>query len=157
MPRAATRSKVGVGIGPPNVPDAPKPVSSVKISRMFGAPSDAVTALGKSGLDSLDLRPMTPPKRGWGTGSTTEPPEGGGAFCASAGVDNPMQLPTTAAIATVSNKCLARRMEASYGNFRRVQKVVAPIIKCSSSPTSLQATCDITMPQRPPAEQFTAA
>ena len=64
------RSSAGVGIGPPKVLDAPKPVSSVMINKMFGASLGAETAFGKSGFDSLALRPMTPLK-GWsGIGST---------------------------------------------------------------------------------------
>src|SRR5262245_61619706 len=73
-PRLATRSKFGVGIGPPKVLAAPKPVSSVMMSRTLGAPSGAVTSLGKSGLDSSALRPMTPPNGTSGTGRTGEPP-----------------------------------------------------------------------------------
>ena len=37
-PLFASFSKVGVGIGPPNVDDAPKPTSSVMMSRTFGRP-----------------------------------------------------------------------------------------------------------------------
>src|SRR5262245_55204630 len=73
-PLLATRSKFGVGIGPPKVLAAPKPVSSVMMSRTLGAPLGAVTSLGKSGLDSFALRPMTPPNGASGTGSTGEPP-----------------------------------------------------------------------------------
>src|SRR5262245_37902506 len=72
-PRLATRSKFGVGIGPPKVLVAPKPVSSVMMSRTFGAPLGAVTPVGKLGLDSLALRPMTPPNGSSGTGRTGEP------------------------------------------------------------------------------------
>src|SRR5262245_16152333 len=75
-PRLATRSKFGVGIGPPNVLHAPNPVSSLMMSRTFGAPLGAVTPRGKSGLDSLALRPMTPPNGSSGTGRTGEPPVG---------------------------------------------------------------------------------
>src|SRR5215475_11647080 len=71
---------VGVAIGPPKVLDAPKPVSSVMISRTLGAPLGAVTSLGKSGLDSLALRPMTPPNGASGIGSTGEPPLGDFGF-----------------------------------------------------------------------------
>src|SRR5215468_5667517 len=49
-PFAATRSRAGVGIGPPKALDAPKPVSSVIIRSTFGAPAGAVTAWGKSGF-----------------------------------------------------------------------------------------------------------
>ena len=42
----ARRSIVGVGIGPPNVLLAPKPTSSVRMSRMFGAPLGALTSWG---------------------------------------------------------------------------------------------------------------
>src|SRR5262245_26159586 len=73
-PRRATRSRFGVGIGPPNVLAAPKPVSSVMMSKTFGAPLGAVTAFGKSGVDSLAVRPCTPPNGGSGTGRTGEPP-----------------------------------------------------------------------------------
>src|SRR5262245_53113361 len=75
-PLAATRSKLGVGIGPPKVLVAPKPVSSVMMSRTLGAPLGAVTPTGKSGLDSLALRPMTPPNGASGTGRIGEPPVG---------------------------------------------------------------------------------
>jgi len=40
-PLAAIWSNVGVGIRPPNVVGAPKPSSSVRITRMFGAPFGA--------------------------------------------------------------------------------------------------------------------
>src|SRR5262245_14382511 len=76
-PLLATRSKFGVGIGPPNVLAAPKPVSSVMMSRTLGAPLGAVTSLGKSGVDSLAVRPMTPPNCGAGVGRMAEPPAGG--------------------------------------------------------------------------------
>ena len=76
-PLFANRSRVGVGIGPPKVLAAPKPVSSVMINKTFGGPFGVVTALGKSGVDSLALRPMTPPNCGCGIGSTAEPPCGG--------------------------------------------------------------------------------
>src|SRR5215475_13976723 len=76
-PLFAKRSRVGVGIGPPKVLAAPKPVSSVMISKTFGAPFGAVTSFGKSGVDSLALRPMSPLNWGCGTGSTAEPPDGG--------------------------------------------------------------------------------
>src|SRR5499426_1376595 len=75
-PLLATRSRFGVGIGPPKVLAAPKPVSSVMISRTLGAPLGAVTSLGKSGLDSLALRPMTPPNGASRTGRMGEPPVG---------------------------------------------------------------------------------
>src|SRR5262245_55691061 len=105
-PLFAKRSRAGAGIGPPNVLGAPKPVSSVMMSRTFGAPLGAVTAFGKSGVDSLALRPMTPPNAGSGAGRIAAPPTGDEALCASAGVDSPMQLLTAAAMAIVSNRCL---------------------------------------------------
>src|SRR5262245_23968826 len=73
-PRRTTRSRLGVGMGPPKELAAPKPVSSVMMSRTFGAPLGAVTAFGKSGLDSLAVRPCTPPNAGSGTGRMGEPP-----------------------------------------------------------------------------------
>jgi hypothetical protein len=51
-----------VGTGPPKVDDAPKPTSSVRIKRMFGAPSGAVIVFGKSFTESLTVRPTLPAK-----------------------------------------------------------------------------------------------
>src|SRR5580698_7631915 len=63
-------------MGPPKVLEAPNPVSSVMMSRTFGASLGAVTVLGKSGLESFALRPITPWKGASGTGSTRTPPAG---------------------------------------------------------------------------------
>src|SRR3990172_9764437 len=83
-PALASLSNVGVGIGPPNVDDAPQPTSSVMMSRTFGAPFGALMALGKSGVDSAAVRPILPLK-GWsGLGRTS---------CATAG--NAMAAPST--------------------------------------------------------------
>ena len=38
-PPAASRSAFGVAHGPPNALDAPKPTSSIRTTRTFGAPS----------------------------------------------------------------------------------------------------------------------
>ena len=38
-PCAATRSKFGVSIGPPNALEAPNPTSSISTTNTFGAPS----------------------------------------------------------------------------------------------------------------------
>ena len=65
-PFAASASSVGVGTGPPNVPEAPKPTSSVRITRMFGAPSGAFTGWGKSGFELAVVRPMIPLNAGSG-------------------------------------------------------------------------------------------
>src|SRR5215469_8201634 len=70
-PAWATRSKVGVEIGPPNVLDAPKPTSSVRMSKIFGAPFGGCTSLGKSGTESLAVRPMRPLNGGSGLGSVS--------------------------------------------------------------------------------------
>src|SRR4029077_15624742 len=102
------------------------------MSRMFWAPLGAVTALGKSGFDSLALRPITPPKLGAGIGRITEPPSAGGTLCASAGLDHSIQLPMTAAIATVSNKCRAKLMKASSTKFG----AAGPIIQIGGIATS---------------------
>jgi hypothetical protein len=59
-PRLASRSKVGVGIGPPKVLEAPKSTSSVMMSKTLGAPLGASTSLGKSGLDAVALRSISP-------------------------------------------------------------------------------------------------
>src|ERR1700693_5766408 len=62
---------VGVGTGPPNVLLAPKPTSSVMMSRTFGAPLGALTSCGKSLVDSSTVRPMWPLKGCSGLGSTS--------------------------------------------------------------------------------------
>src|SRR5262245_47927819 len=59
-PLAASRSNVGVGIGPPNVLDAPKPTSSVRIKRTLGAPAGACTSFGKSFVDACAVRAIFP-------------------------------------------------------------------------------------------------
>src|SRR5271156_753661 len=81
------------------------------ISRTFGAPLGAVIALGKSGLDSLALRPMTPPNCDSGTGRIIEP--SAVVLCPRAEPDKPMQLPSRMATAAVSNQFLSRRIGAS--------------------------------------------
>src|SRR5208283_1151984 len=62
---------VGVGIGPPNVLLAPKPTSSVRISKMLGAPFGALTSPGKSGVESLGVNPMCPLNGGAGRGKVS--------------------------------------------------------------------------------------
>src|SRR5262245_8015047 len=106
-PRRATRSRLGVGIGPPKVLAAPKPVSSVMMSRTFGAPLGAVTAFGKSGLDSLAVRPCTPPNAGSGTGRIGEPP----ACCLSAAGSPANMVPVTSTITV--NKVVRVRIVVS--------------------------------------------
>src|SRR5262249_27340119 len=71
IPRLASLSKVGVGMGPPKVLAAPKPPSSVMMSRTLGAPLGALTSLGKSGLESEAVRPTSPLKGGSGRGRTS--------------------------------------------------------------------------------------
>src|SRR5215471_13410765 len=106
-PLFAKRSRVGVAIDPPKVLAAPKPVSSVMMSKTFGAPCGAVTAFGKSGVESLALRPMTPLNCGCGIGSTADPPSrgvlwsGADTCCASAGCH-------PATIVTVNQQTLRR-------------------------------------------------
>src|SRR5215831_10678972 len=68
-PILASRSSAGVGITPPKVLAAPKPVSSVMMSRMFGAPLGGTTRGGHHGLDWRALRSIVPPNGGAGAGS----------------------------------------------------------------------------------------
>jgi len=51
---------VGVAIGPPKVLLAANPTSSVRTSRIFGAPFGALTAAGKSSVESATVGPMWP-------------------------------------------------------------------------------------------------
>ena len=63
---------VGVETGPPNVDGLPKPASSIRTSRTFGAPSggDGVMLIVQSATDASSVRPIVPPKFGSGIGST---------------------------------------------------------------------------------------
>ena len=56
--RAASFSKVGVGMGPPKALVAPKPASSIRITITLGAPAGAVIPLGEKGVDSLARMPL---------------------------------------------------------------------------------------------------
>src|SRR5262249_53620629 len=68
-PVFATRSSVGVGITPPNVLGAPKPTSSVIMSRMLGACLGGTTRGAHHALDCKALSLITPPNFGSGAGS----------------------------------------------------------------------------------------
>ena len=50
----------GVGMTPPKVDGAPKPTSSVMISRIFGAPFGGTTRAGHAGFDCAALRLISP-------------------------------------------------------------------------------------------------
>ena len=58
--RSATRSSVGDGMTPPKVLETPRPVSSVMISRMFGAPLGGTTRAGQYGFDCSTFRSILP-------------------------------------------------------------------------------------------------
>src|SRR5215471_14460104 len=59
----------GVGMTPPNVLGAPKPTSSVMISRMLGACLGGTTRGGHQAFDCMALSLITPPNFGSGDGS----------------------------------------------------------------------------------------
>src|SRR4249919_1725014 len=63
------RSRAGVGTTPPNVPGAPKPQSSVMMSRTLGAPFGGTTRGGHQAFDSEAFSLITPPNFGSGGGS----------------------------------------------------------------------------------------
>src|SRR5208337_1535091 len=65
------RSIVGVGITPPKVEGAPKPTSSVMISRMLGAPSGGTIRGGHHDFDWTAFRLIVPPNGSSGAGSTS--------------------------------------------------------------------------------------
>src|SRR5262245_50731761 len=71
-----------------------------KDQKNIGGALGSRNAFGKSGFDSLALRPMTPLNACSGMGSSIEPPCGTGVLWASATPDNPM---LTAAITIASN------------------------------------------------------
>src|SRR5215471_13750748 len=68
-PRLASLSMVGVGIGPPKVLAAPKPTSSVMMSRTLGASLGGLISLGKSGFEVMAMRSISPLNRASGLGS----------------------------------------------------------------------------------------
>src|SRR5271166_6122719 len=65
------RSIVGVGITPPKVDGAPKPTSSVMISRMLGAPAGGTIRGGHHDFDWVAFRLIVPPNGSSGAGSTS--------------------------------------------------------------------------------------
>src|ERR1700733_7872286 len=101
---------VAVGTGPPNVLLAPKPTSSVRMRRTFGAPFGALTSCGKSLVDSSTVRPMCPLNGGSGRGNTS-------CACVAAG-NNEITAPLTLAssmlrlFTSVSPSSLASRKSA---------------------------------------------
>src|SRR6478752_954920 len=70
-PPAARRSAVGVWHGPPNALDAPKPTSSSRITRTFGAPAGGRSGsmAGKLVSGSLASYVVSPGLRRCGSGS----------------------------------------------------------------------------------------
>jgi hypothetical protein len=60
---------LGVGMTPPNVDAAPKPVSSVMIRRTFGAPFGGTTRGAHAGFDWSALSSIWPVKGAGGGGS----------------------------------------------------------------------------------------
>src|SRR5271170_3321153 len=65
------RSIVGVGMTPPKVDGAPKPTSSVMISRMLGAPAGGTIRGGHHDFDWAAFRLIVPPNGRSGAGSTS--------------------------------------------------------------------------------------
>ncbi len=63
------RSMAGVGITPPKVLGAPKPESSVMISKTLGAPLGGTTRGAHHGFDCNASSLMTPPNFGSGGGN----------------------------------------------------------------------------------------
>src|SRR5215468_8776309 len=68
-PALPTRSNAGVGITPPKVLGAPKPTSSVMISRTLGACLGGTTRGAHQGFDCRASFLITPPNFGSGAGS----------------------------------------------------------------------------------------
>jgi hypothetical protein len=62
-------SSAGVGMTPPKVLGTPKPLSSVMMSKMLGAPLGGSTRGGHHGFDCTALRSILPPNFGGGGGS----------------------------------------------------------------------------------------
>src|SRR5256885_16951755 len=56
-PFFASRSRVGVGTGPPNVLVCPKPTSSSRMTSTFGAPFGALSGCGELGGETLSASP----------------------------------------------------------------------------------------------------
>src|SRR5215510_14457485 len=97
-------------MGPPKALDVPKPASSVRTRRIFGASLGGVTSLGKSGVESLAERPIWPLKGSSGRGNIS---------WASAGTASPAaSMATTAALLIMSRArlqpgCIARLLPES--------------------------------------------
>src|SRR5262245_66622482 len=81
------------------------------IRSTFGAPSGAMTALGKSGFDSVAFRPITP-RNGWsGTGRISEPLAG--EVCPRAGFETDKAAEVAASAEPPSRR--SRRGGPSFG------------------------------------------
>jgi hypothetical protein len=65
----AIRSRLGVGMTPPNVLGAPKPTSSVMTNSTLGAPFGGTMFGGHQGVESVARSWITPPNVGSGGGS----------------------------------------------------------------------------------------
>src|SRR5688572_5088157 len=103
-PFLASRSRVGVGTGPPNVDAIPNPVSSVRMMSTFGEPFAALTGCGKLGVESLNVSAILPLNSGSGFGSCPSAAAGSAFSWADAGRDRcplaasqPAAAPTAAA------------------------------------------------------------
>src|SRR5215471_3534289 len=69
-PFLASLSRLGVGTCPPKVPHCPKPQSSMRMRRTFGAPSGALITGILDGVESFANRSILPVKGDSGGGKT---------------------------------------------------------------------------------------
>src|SRR5258708_15184621 len=106
-PCAASRSAVGVWHGPPNALEAPKPTSSNRMTRTFGAPVGGRSGLigGNFVLGSLASYVVRPTGLRSGIGSTSRPMTGAWARAESS---------AEAAAIDVPARRMLRRLEARF-------------------------------------------
>src|SRR5208282_2599403 len=130
------RSSAGVGMTPPNVLGAPKPTSSVMISRMLGACFGGTTRGAHHDLDCKAFSLMTPPNFGSGGGScvpsivVVAPGEPGVPLISWALTGTAAgSTKNRRAMATHANKGVPRPFEPQYrgsrGEVARIRKLVA--------------------------------
>src|SRR5213595_2546426 len=98
----------GDGTPPPKTLNWPKPASSSRISKTFGAPLGGRTTFGKvGGSESSNVRPTLPGKWKSGRGSEFDiPGEGDGETFSAERIDCVMNINATTATLNAVTECL---------------------------------------------------
>src|SRR5262245_37362006 len=118
-PFFASRSRVGVGTGPPKVDAIPNPVSSVRIMSTLGEPFGAFTGWGKLGVESLKVSAILPLNSGSGLGSWLPLVGGSDLFWARAMVSRPDAVSQPSRALAANSVAAARIVRVRMGSSLR--------------------------------------